>query len=130
MHSTLLGSREERGRVASQTRHEGASFAQRALCTSSVAGDRVTLPLPTAAVRARRAAKCFEKHGEATCPSALSILPLARTFLPVLTCGPLALHGKRPGLAGVRAAGRRRQVVSPFVAGRVHAWSLRGRPRF
>jgi acyl dehydratase len=30
------------GQVASQTRHEGASFAQRTCCTLSVAGDRVT----------------------------------------------------------------------------------------
>src|SRR2546426_8757232 len=54
------------GQVASQPSHEGASFAQRTLCTLSVAGDRVTWPLPTAA---RRAGKWLERHGEARWPS-------------------------------------------------------------
>src|SRR2546422_6949556 len=47
----------------------GPSFVQRTLCTLSVAGDRVTWPLPTAAVRARRAVKWLERYGEAHCPS-------------------------------------------------------------
>src|SRR5213593_845892 len=57
------------GSSCEPTRPEGASFAQRTLCTLSVAGDRVTWPLPPAAVRARRAVKWFEKYGEVNWPS-------------------------------------------------------------